>query len=66
MHDILHISLLEQDITKKKRVEAAISQMQLDDGKDERGKYKFERIWDSAVYAKESESYLSGLQYLVL
>ena len=34
---------------------------------DESGEYKMEAIWDSAVYARESESdHLLGLYYLVL
>ena len=36
--------------------------MELDTGNSK--KYKVEAIWDSAIYAKESESHLPGLYYL--
>ncbi len=56
------MSLLEQDIIKKGRVETAI---ELDEGDSK--EYKVEAIRDSAVYAKESESgqHLPGLYYLI-
>ena len=55
--------LLEQDTTKKWRVEE--TQLELDAG--DKKKYKVKIIWDSAVYARESKSgYLSGIYYLVL
>lgn len=41
-----------------------ISQAQLDEGKSK--EYKVKAIWDSEVYAKESDSgYLPGFYYLV-
>ncbi len=52
--------LLEQDITRQRRVETAI-ELNESDGKE----YKFKEICDSAVYARESESHLSSLYYLV-
>ena len=42
-------------------------QMKSNAGDDESGKYKVEVIWDSAMYARESElGHLPGLHYLVL
>ena len=39
---------------------------ELDAGDNHSGEYKVEAIWDSAVYARESESgHLPGLYYLV-
>ena len=62
IHDVFYVSLMEQDITKKERVD---NETELDAG-DNSGEYEVEAIWDSAVYAKESESgQLPGLYYLV-
>ena len=62
IHDVFHVSLLEQDTTRKGRVHEA---EELDTG-DDSGKYKVEAIRDSAVYARESElGHLPGLYYLV-
>ena len=58
------MSLLEQDTTKKRRLNKNATE--LDAGGNNSGKYKMEAIWDSVVYAKESESsHLLGLYYLV-
>ena len=58
--------LLEQDITRKRRVNEEVRQMEFDTGDDESGEYKMEAIWDSAVYARELKSgHLPGLYYLV-
>ena len=59
---VFHVSLLKQDITRKRRVD---NETKLDVGNDS-GKYEVEAIWDSAVYARESESgHLPGLYYLI-
>ena len=55
--------LLEQDITRKERVEKI---SELDASHKDSEEYKVEAIWDSAVYANKSESgHLPGLYYLV-
>ena len=66
IHDVFHMSLLEQDTTKKGQVDENKTELaELDAGEDS-GEYEVEAIWDSAVYAKESESnHLSELYYLV-
>ena len=51
---MFHVSLLEQNTTKKGRVDENIRQMKFDAGNSE--EYELEAIWDSAVYARESES----------
>ena len=57
------MSLLEQDITRKERVEN-ITESDAGDNSEE---YKIEAIWDNAVYANKSESgHLPGLYYLVV
>ena len=56
------MSLLEQDITRKERVEKV---PKLDAG-DNSKEYKLEAIQDSTIYVMESESVLlPGLYYLV-
>ena len=63
IHDVFHMSLLEQDTTRKGRVDD--ENVELDAG-DENGEYEVEAIRDSEVYARESESgHLPGLYYLV-
>ena len=55
------MSLLEQDTTEKWR-EFSVPEFEPGDDKE----YKIEAIWDSVVYAKESESgHLLGFYYLV-
>ena len=66
IHDVFHVSLLEQDTTRKGRVDEEVRQMEFDTGDDESGEYKVEAIRDSTLYARESESsHLPGLYYLV-
>ena len=56
------MSLLEQIITKKGQVDENV--MEFEAGNDE--EYEVERIWDSAVYTKESTAgHLPGLYYLI-
>ena len=56
------MSILEQDSTRKGRVD---NEAELDAGDDSK-EYEVEAIWDSAVYARESKSGpLPGLYYLV-
>ena len=56
--------LLEQDTTRKKRVDENVTELEFDAGNSK--EYKVEAIWNSAVYTKESESsHLLGLYYLV-
>ena len=60
------MSLLEQDTTRKRRVDKEVRQMEFDVGDNDNGEYKVEVIWDSTVYARELESgHLPGLYYLV-
>ena len=58
--------LLEQDTTKKRRVDKKVKQIEFNAG-DSSGKYELETIQDSTVYTKESESgHLPSLHYLAL
>ena len=60
------MSLLEQDIIKKGRVdEKTVKQLEFEAGGNNQ-EYKMEGICDNAVYARESEAgHLLGLYYLV-
>ena len=58
------MSLLEQNITKKWRMNKFVEVPKFELGNDK--EYQMEAIWDSAVYAKEADKYLPGLYYLVL
>ena len=65
MHNIFHISLLEQDTTRKERVDKQVTELKLEGGNSE--EYKVEAIWNNAVYASKLESgQLRGLYYLVV
>ena len=60
------MSLVEQDTTRKGRVDEEARQIKFDAGDDKSGEYEVEAIWDSAIYARESKSgHLPGLYYLV-
>ena len=64
IHNVFHVSLVEQNINKKGRVSKKVPE--LDAGNKNNKKYKLEAIWDSAVYAnKLKSSHLPGFYYLV-
>ena len=64
MHNIFHVSLLEQDTTWKERVDKRVKKLELEAGNSK--EYEVEAIWDSVVYASKLESgQLPGLYYLV-
>ena len=64
MHDVFHMSPLEQDTTRKEQVDKQMIELELEAGNSK--EYKVEAIWNSAVYASKSESgQLAGLYYLV-
>ncbi len=60
IHNIFHMSLLEQNTTKKGQVKTTI-ELNESDSKE----YKFEAICDSTVYTRELKGHLLGLYYLV-
>ena len=66
IHDVFYISLLEQNIIRKGRMdEKTAEQLEFEAGSDNE-EYEVEGICDSAVYARESEvGHLLGLYYLV-
>lgn len=62
IYDVFHVSLLEQDTTKKEWVNSTLLELDKGDSKE----YEFEVIRDSAVYANKLEEHLPGLYYLGL
>ena len=63
IHNVFHVSLLEQDITKK----GQMNNMQLEFKASNDKEYEVDGIWDSAIYAKKSATgQLPGFYYLVL
>ena len=60
IHNVFHMSLLEQDITRRRR-EFLVPKFESGDNK----KYEVETIQDSTIYPKETDRYLPGLYYLV-
>ena len=62
IHDVFHLSLMEQDTTRKGR-EFSMPKFKPGDNDKE---YKVEVIQDSAVYAKKTDGHLPGLYYLVV
>ena len=63
IHNVFHVSLLEQDTTKKGRVNDTQLNFEFEAGDDK--EYEVDGIWDSAVYARESARQLPGLYSLV-
>ena len=63
IHDVFHVLLLEQDTTRKERVDENVTEFEAGSNDEE---YEVEEIWDSAVYAKESTTgHLPGFYYLI-
>ena len=66
IHNVFHMSPLEQDTTRKGWVDKEVRQIEFDVGNNDSGEYKVEAIQDSTVYARKSKSgHLPGLYYLV-
>ena len=63
IHDIFHVSLLEQDITRKGRVDKKIMELEFEANNSK--EYKLEAIWNSVVYANKAKGHLPSLYYLV-
>ena len=61
INNIFHMSLLEQDITKKRPIEIAIK-LNKGNSKD----YKVQAICNTAIYDSKLENHLPCLYYLVL
>ena len=65
IHNVFHVSLLEQDTTRKRRVDKNNAR-KLDASGNKGNKYEVEAICNSAVYARKSKlGYLLELHYLI-
>ena len=65
IYDVFHVSLLEQNSTKKGRVNNTQLDFEFEGGDNK--EYEVNGIWDSAVYAKKSAiGQLPELYYLIL
>ena len=64
IHNVFHISLLEQDTIKKGQVNDTQLDFEFEAGNNK--EYEIEGIQDSAVYARKLARQLLGLDYLVL
>ena len=65
IHDVFHVSLLEQDTTRKGRMNELFPKPEPEFDAGDNKEYEVKAIIDSAVYAKEAERHLPGLYYLV-
>ena len=61
IYNIFYISLLEQNSTKKERIDKNMTEFETGNSKEN----KVKAIWDSAVYANKTEGHLPSLYYLV-
>ena len=65
IHDVFHVSLLEQDTTRKGRMNELFPEPEPEFDAGDNKEYEVEAIKDSAVYAKKAKGHLSSLYYLV-
>ena len=64
MHNVFHVPLIEQDTTRKERVDERLTELEFEAGNSE--EYKVEAIWDNAIYISKLElGQLLGLYYLI-
>ncbi len=69
IHDVFHVSLLEQDTTRKRQVDNKAlpepeKELEFEAGGNK--EYEVEAIIDSAVYGQQVNNQMPGLYYLVL
>ncbi len=68
IHDVFHVSLLEQDTTRKRRVDKALleSEKEFEFEAEDNKEYEVEAIIDSAVYDLQANDQIPSLYYIVL
>lgn len=65
IYGFVYMSLLEQDITRKKQIDKNVRQIEFDIGNSK--EYKVKTFQNSMVYAKMSKlGYLAEIYYLIL
>ena len=52
IYNVFHVSVPEQDTTRKKRVNKRVTELEVGNSKE----YKIKAIWDTTIYASKSES----------
>ncbi len=67
IHDVFHVSLLEQDTTRKGQVDKALPEpeKEFEFEAGENKKYEVKAIIDSAVYNQQTNNQMPGLYYLI-
>ena len=65
IHDIFYVSLLEQNTTRKGRMNELFPEPEPEFDAGNNKEYEVEAIIDNAVYTKEAERHLPGLYYLI-
>ena len=65
IYDVFHMSLLEQDTTRKGRMNELLLEPEPEFDTSNNKKYEVEEIIDSVIYVKEAKRHLLGLYYLV-
>ena len=64
MHNIFHILLLEQNTTKKERIDKTVLELKFETGDNK--EYKMEIIWENTVYANKTKGHIPGLYYFLV
>ncbi len=61
IHNVFHVSLLEQDTTRKRRVDKALPEPEKEFEVGDNKKYEVEAIIDNAIYGQQSNDEMPGL-----
>ena len=64
MHNVFHMSLLEQDTTRKKQVDKRVKELELEAGNSK--EYNVEAICNNAIYANKSKWGQLSVQYYLV
>ncbi len=65
IYDVFHVSLLEQDTTRKGRVDKTLPEPEKEFEAGDNKEYEVEAIIDSAVYGQQANDQMPGLYYLL-
>ena len=63
IHDVFHVLLLEQNTTRKRRVNKKVFQLEIETSNS--NKYKMEAIQNSVINNNKIEGHIPGLYYLL-
>ena len=65
IHNVFYVLLLEQNTTRKRRINELFSELKLEFDIGNYKEYEVKTIKNSAVYVKKAKKHLLGLYYLV-